>query len=483
MKQKSLTVNAILNAIKQCCAIIFPLITFPYISRTLGKEGFGIYSFSLSVTNYFMLFAALGISTYAIREGARIRNDYKKIKKFASQIFTINLISASISIFFLILVTLTNSTLNRYSAYIFILGWAIVVDTLGTDWVNSIYEDYLYITVRYIAVEAIAIVLMFLFVHTSNDVAVYCWIALFAAHGGNFINIFYVRKYVRIRPTIHPNIKKHILPLLVLFINTLAVTIYVNADITMLGFYSNDSVVGIYSFSSRIYNILKSLINAIVVVSLPRISYILENESEQFEQYANKIFGMLTFSIFPIVVGLFAMSDSIIGIVGGDSYLSGAISLKILSFAIIFAIYSSFFSNCFLIVNNLEKECLMATVASSVANVVLNIFFLPKFVMNGAAITTLIAELINFLIQGFYSSKVHKLNFLRFRDLISCIVGSIGILFICIFLNLKIVTYWRIIPAVLVSALVYFIITFFMKNYCARQIGKTLLRVLKGKKH
>ena len=80
MKQKSLGVNALLNGIKQCCSIIFPLITFPYISRVLGSDGYGKYSFSYSVTNYFILLAALGIYTYAIREGAKIRDDQKAIK-------------------------------------------------------------------------------------------------------------------------------------------------------------------------------------------------------------------------------------------------------------------------------------------------------------------------------------------------------------------------------------------------------------------
>ena len=82
MKQKSLGVNAILNGIKQCCSILFPLVTFPYVSRILGNGGYGKYSFSFSITNYFILFAALGIYTYAVREGAKIRNEQNKINKY-----------------------------------------------------------------------------------------------------------------------------------------------------------------------------------------------------------------------------------------------------------------------------------------------------------------------------------------------------------------------------------------------------------------
>ena len=101
MKQKSLGLNAVLNGIKQCCSIIFPLITFPYISRVLGNDGYGKYSFSYSVTNYFILLAALGIYTYAIREGAKVRDDQKEVDKFCSQVFSINVCSAAISLLLL----------------------------------------------------------------------------------------------------------------------------------------------------------------------------------------------------------------------------------------------------------------------------------------------------------------------------------------------------------------------------------------------
>ena len=94
MRQKSLGVNALLNGIKQCCSIIFPLITFPYISRVLGSDGYGKYSFSSSVTSYFILLAALGIYTYAIREGAKIRDNQKSINQFCSQVFSINVCSS-----------------------------------------------------------------------------------------------------------------------------------------------------------------------------------------------------------------------------------------------------------------------------------------------------------------------------------------------------------------------------------------------------
>ena len=285
IRTQSLKINTLLNGIKQGCAILFPLITFPYISRVLGSDGLGKYSFANSITGYFVLVAALGISTYAIREGAKIRDNREEITSFCNQVFSINVCSAFLSFALLSALVIFNNKINSYAPYIFIQSAAIFLNTFGTDWINSIYEDYKYITVRYILFQLIALILMFLLVKSPDDVIKYCCIYVFASTGGNLLNIFYVRRYIHISFTFNMNIKKHLFPLLILFINSIAISIYVSSDITMLGLFYEDSVVGVYSFTSKIYNILKQLVHATIVVSLPRIAYIIHNKPEQYERY------------------------------------------------------------------------------------------------------------------------------------------------------------------------------------------------------
>ena len=77
MKNKSLAKNAILNGIRNGLNLLFPLITFPYVSRVLQVEKLGEYNFANSVTSYFVLLAGLGISSYAVREGAKLREKKK----------------------------------------------------------------------------------------------------------------------------------------------------------------------------------------------------------------------------------------------------------------------------------------------------------------------------------------------------------------------------------------------------------------------
>ena len=167
MEKKSIKLNAILNSIKTLMNILFPLITTSYLSRVLGKGGFGKFNYSVSIVSYFLLIAGLGISTYGIREGAKVRDDSAKENKFASEVFTLNVLSTVIAYLCLFVLLACSKGLVSYSTYILVISMTIVFTTLGADWINSIYEDFWYLTLRYIVVQLISIVLMLIFVRSK----------------------------------------------------------------------------------------------------------------------------------------------------------------------------------------------------------------------------------------------------------------------------------------------------------------------------
>ena len=142
-KEKSLKINASLNIAKQLCQVLFPLVSIPYVTRVLGADGYGIFSYGNSIVSYFVLIAALGINTYAVREGVAVRNDKEKLERFVSEIFTINTISTCIS-YLLLICLLASPFLEQYRSIIAIQSLVIFLTTIGTDWINTIYEDFAY---------------------------------------------------------------------------------------------------------------------------------------------------------------------------------------------------------------------------------------------------------------------------------------------------------------------------------------------------
>ena len=192
MNSISLKKNMILNIIKQLCTTVFPLITFTYASHVLGTEKIGIHSFGQSVVSYAAYIGMFGISDYAIREAAVARKDKRQLEKFSNEIFSINLLSTIVaySILFTLLGTCANLFPYRY--VILIQSLQIILTTLGADWINLAFEDFLYITIRYVIVELICVIAMVVLVKDADDLYLYTFISMLSAAGGNILNIFYI---------------------------------------------------------------------------------------------------------------------------------------------------------------------------------------------------------------------------------------------------------------------------------------------------
>ena len=481
---KSIKVNAILNAIRQCIAILYGMFTIPYVSRILGSDGYGKINFSMSLVNYFILFAGLGISTYAVREGARLRDDYKALQRFINEIFSINIISSILSLAILFLLCINVKKLDSYGDIILILAIQIIFITLGTDWINVIFEDYLYTTIRIIIVYFVSFFILVAFVKRSEDYLMYAVVVASNKIISNIINMFYIRRrYVRPKITIHTHFKTHIIPLLVLFFNALTISIYVDSDKTMLSIFISDSITGIYSVAVNIYVVIKTLVNAMTGVALPRLSkYLGENDTKSYNTMLSKMFHALLMIVLPCSIGLFFLSEKIILILSGNGFISGATSLKILAISLIFGTLSYCVVYAVLIPHKMEGKCFVASITSAVVNVILNFILIPIFSLNGAAVTTLISEIVVVAMNFFFAKKIVNISFL-FDGLKSLIFSNIVVVLICLLVDYYIANvYWCIGVSLVLCFIVYFLLLFLFKDKVAYPIMHNILRKYKKKK-
>ena len=465
--KNSLQTNAILNAIKQGCAVLFPFISFAYCSRILGSEKIGMYSFGQSIINYFLLMAALGIVNYSIREGATLRDNHTRVQTFINEIFTINIYSTLFSYVLLFIVVIAIPKLDAYKYILFIQSFQIILTTLGADWINSIFEDYFYLAIRYIIIQLISLLLLFIFVRKPSDIYLYTFITVFSNTGGNILNIWYLRhsKGISFKIVRYSNFRKHLVPIFILFFNSIASTIYLNSDITMLGWLTTNKDVGIYTVSSNIYSMTKTLINAIIMVTIPRFSYCLANNKiNEFHKQADAVFNALLLFIFPVLTGIFMEADKILLFVGGREYVSGTASLKILSISLFFAVSACFFSYSILLPSHSEKKFMYSTIVAATTNILLNIYFIPNYGILGASFTTLLAEIVVFCMSSYYSKKIYAIT-INIRNLFSILIGCMLIIFVCYISQLYISgPLLQFGVSVIGSVSLYFIVLFILKN-------------------
>ena len=170
MKNNSIIKNTFVYTIRILSSMLFPIITFPYISRVLSPDGVGKYNFSTSVISYFSLLAGLGISTYAIREGAKVRDNRQKLEKIAQELFTINIISAITSYVLFLVVSNIIPKFREDRSLLLILSLTLPLSMFGTEWFFSLYEDYFYITIRSVSFQFVSLILMLLFVKNQGDI-------------------------------------------------------------------------------------------------------------------------------------------------------------------------------------------------------------------------------------------------------------------------------------------------------------------------
>lgn len=436
MKKKSLGINAFLNSLRSILNILFPIITFPYVSRVLQVKGIGIYNFSNSIVSYFSLIAALGISTYAVREGAKIRDNIHEISQFASEIFTINIFSTLISYILLFLCLFAFSKLHNYAACILIFSLQIFFTTIGTEWIYQIYEDYGYITLRSIIFQILSLVLLFIFVRGPQDYLKYAVITIFSAVGANIFNFIHARQFCRIRVVWHFNWRVHLAPILIIFGANIANMIYVNSDITLLGLMKSNYIVGLYSVSSNIYQIVKTLIAALLMVTIPRLAMLFgKNRLKEYKSILFSLTNTLVLIALPASVGLVMLSKEIVLLISGKEYLRATNSLAILSLAYIFSILAWILTDCVLIPSKREKYVLRSMGSSAILNVLLNIILIPPMNEDAAALSTVLAEMCMFIVNYHYAKDLVSDIFTSrkfFKNLMDSFVGCIGIVIVCL---------------------------------------------------
>ena len=415
IKQKSISINLIANGIKTLMSVLFPLITFPYASRVLGASGIGKVNYATSIISYFSMFAALGITTYAVREGARIRDDKEKFSKFAKEMLYINLFTTVLA-YAALLIFLCLPILKNYKLLLVILSGTIVFTTIGMEWLFIIREEYAYITKRAVLFQFVSLILLFLLVRSKDDYGWYAALTVISSGGSAVLNLIYSRKLVNWRQNSVMEYKKHLKPILLIFGTSVASSIYMTMDTTMLGAMNGDTATGIYTAAVKINTVISTLIGTISSTILPRVSYYIGNGlKEEYKKLMKASMDVLMMIAMPVSIGMMCTSDILILIFSGAEFLPGSLAAKILSAKVVVGAVNRVLAYQICIPYKRDKEVLISTSGGAVFNLIANALLIPIWGVNGAAIATLFSEIVVVLILTMYTYKYFPVRLLYAR--------------------------------------------------------------------
>lgn len=478
---KSLKRNAAYNMVKTVSSIAFPLITFPYASRVLLPEGIGMVNFGASIVSYFSLIATLGITTHAARECSLCQGDRESLGRVSSEIFSINMCTTLLAYALLAVTLLLFRGLDAYRELIVLQSTTILLAVIGCDWLNMAMEDFRFITLRTVGFQLLSLVLLFALVHTPDDYMTYAAISVVASAGANVVNIWYRRRYCKVRLTTKVRWRYHVGPIIMLFVMLLAQTVFNNVDITMLGLMRGNHEVGIYSTAYKVSNLISQLVFSLIWVMLPQLTQLFSRERfNEVNALLRKVLGFYVTLGFPLAVGGFMVADDAIVAFAGREFADSAPVFRILLLSFVLNLFGGgFLGNSIMLPSKSERHFMVACVLAAVANVALNALVIPLYGSAGAAATTTVCAAV---ILIYLTPRVDKrIRIDRVGGVIaSPLVGCVAIVCVCLACGLVPNMWVRLACSICGSVVAYSAVMVATRNEFARGIVVSIRRIFTG---
>lgn len=463
MEKTSLKKNYLYNLIYQIIILILPIITTPHISRALGATNIGIYSFTVSIVTYFTLFGSLGVSLYGQREIAYVRDDKEKRKKLFLEIVLFRFITLAISMAVFFFAFALN---NEYQIYYRILLLYLLAASFDISWFFQGLEDFKKTVTRNVVVRLLSVLCIFIFVKKPSDLAKYLLIYSLADLLGNLSLWFYLPKYFKGTPVKHINLKRHMIPIVMLFIPQIAIKLYNTIDKTMLGYIIHDkSELGNYEEANKLINVLFTIVSSLGIVMVPRIANVFANgDTKKLNEYIMKSFRFVFFLAFPITLGIITVSKEFVPIFLGDGYEKCYLIVNILAPIILLCGITNVIGTQYLLPTKRQKEYTISILVGLVFNVAFNAILIPKFGAYGAALMTTFAQTIVMIIQCVYIKS--NINIRKaFKEGINYAIAGIIMFIVCIIVGVFIHNaLLSILVKMALGGLTYAIVLFFLKD-------------------
>lgn len=471
--------NIIYNVIYQVLMLIVPIITIPYISRKLGAEGIGTYSYTYSIAYYFMLIAMLGLNNYGNRTIAKARDNKEKLSKEFCSIYAMQIIVSTIMVIaYVAYVLLFN---NSYKIIALIQSLYVISSVFDINWFYFGMEKFKLTITRNAIIKLLSLILIIVFVKTPNDVWKYTVILAGSTLLNNGILFLFLPKYVKFSKVTKKDVAKHFKPTIVLFLPVIAVSIYKIMDKIMLGIMSTVTEVGYYENAEKITQASLTIITALGTVMLPRASNMISNkQDEKLKEILEKTLSFLMLLSFPISLGLVAVGRDFALIFFGSEFEKSGYLIQLLATTHIFLSWGNVIRTQYLIPKERDKEYIISAFLGAIVNFILNLIFIPKYASIGACIGTIAAEFVVVFYQTWTVRK--ELPILKYlKNVMAFAIKSLVMFIIIVFIGGKIKNdaLTRMMIQIILGMLLYFILNY---KYILNELGiKKYIEKIKGK--
>lgn len=386
--------NYFYNLLLTLANLLFPIFSFPYVSRVLGPEGIGHVQFVFSFALYFGLVASLGIPVYGMKEIARYKDDKEGRSQVFSELIIIYLLS-TICLFLVYLGVIfffpyfsANRGMYLAASLLVLLGFSYI------DWLYTGMEEFKSIALRSVLFKAIGLALLYVFIKGRDDYQHYLYIMIFSFLGNNILSLFLINGRVKFVFS-NLQLKRHMVPLFFILGTSLASSMYTDMDTVLLGFLSNNKTVGLYTAAVKLSKIAIPFVTSMGIILIPKVAkYFAEKNMEEVQKMLNQTFRFVVFFAVPIAFGLALLAPEFIALFSGKEFLPATNSMRILSLLPLIVGLGHFFLYLGLIPSGKHREMFLCVLGGVAASLLLNILLIPYFHDVGSSIANICSEIV-----------------------------------------------------------------------------------------
>jgi O-antigen/teichoic acid export membrane protein len=459
----SILKNYSYNLVYQVTLILIPVISIPYISRVIGSQGIGIYAYTNSVAQYFILFANLGLTLYASREIAYVKENKFNLSKVFSEIVVLQF-TGTIFVLALYYVYVLLFCENYKLIYI-IQSVSIISVAFDISWLYIGMENFKKNVIRNLVVKISAFILLFLVVKRPEDLWKYVALSVGSILLGQIYMWLGIGKFINKISFKNLQLIKHLRKALNFFLIVSIGVIGVNLNKTLIGLFVNKSELGKYEMAYRIITMSLIIVTSLGSVMTPRISATYgEGNKSKVNEYLKMSLQFILFFCFLIIPLTIGVSVNFVSWFLGSKFAGAELYLVIMAPMILLNSLSNLLANQYMIPSGNEKKYVFSLIVGGSIGILSSFILVSRFSTIGACIAVLIGE-ISVLMAHIIQTKGQKelLNILG--NWWQFLLASLPILLISFFLKFFIkqpilLTFSQ----VLVSTVIYTLMLLLFKN-------------------
>lgn len=471
----SLKKNILYSLILTVSTYLFPLLVYPYVSRTLGLTNIGIVNFVDNLINYFVLISMMGIMVVGVREIAVARDDKEKISRVFSSLLTLTTITTAIAAIILVLAMYIVPKLAEYRDLLYIGVVKLIFNIFLIEWFFKGIEDFKYITYRSLAVKFLYVFCIFAFIHNPEDYHKYYIITVGMVVVNAIVNYIYSKRFVSFRIS-NISFKPYLGVYLLMGVYFLITNIYFSVNTVWLGFATNNEEVGYYTTATKLHVIIMTVLSSFATTIFPRMSHLLSNNNyKEYWEKINTSLNAIFFFSFPCVVLFMIAGPDILHIIVGDGFEGSYTPLRIITPLVLVIGIEQILVMQILLTMHSDKIVLANSAVGALASIICNIVFTTTLGAIGSSLSWVCAECSILILSLYFCRTKHNYHFPYKKFVFS----------ICLYAPLMLLSFWiydmmsdsivRIgVVSILIALYTLFVETFILKNEVPRILLKKI---------